>query len=438
MARSSVPLVTAAECWRPALSAPVALPAVATPRAAIQDGGPGILIQSSADLENYLRAGHESASGALVSADSAMRTAVVYGSVRLITGAMGNTPLQLKRRVDARTREDASDDPLAKVLCRPRKGRLTPSAFRRMLTAHLILRGNGYALIVRSLGRVIDLIPMHPDRVKVDQLDDLSLVYTYTRKNGGQIVLPQSDVFHLLGLTLDGYRGVTPITYAREAIGMSLTTERHGAKVFANGTAIGLHLSYPNKLGQEGQDLLRASLEAYRGSENAGKTLITEEGATVNALGMTSEDAQYIETRQFTRTELEMFLGVPGFMLGDTEKSTSWGTGLEQQRTGFVAYTLEDYFTAWEETITRDLLPDESPLFVRFNRNAMVRGDLKTRWEAYVKALQWGVYSPNKVLELEDENPREGGDIYYPPPNTAGSSERPSDKDDGDEPAKTP
>ncbi len=427
-----------ADCWRPAISAPVALPALTGPRASIQDAGPGVLIQSSEDLERYLRGGRESASGAIVNADAAMRTAVVYGSVRLITGAMGNTPLQLKRRVDARTREDASDDPLAKVLCRPRKGRLTPSAFRRMLTAHLILRGNGYALIVRSLvsKQVIDLIPMHPDRVKVDQLDDLSLVYTYTRKNGQQIVLPQSDVFHLLGLTLDGYRGVTPISYAREAIGMTLTTERHGAKVFANGASLGLHFSHPNKIGNEAKDHLKASLESYRGADNAGKSIVTEEGMTISPIGMTSEDAQYIETRQFTRTELEMFLGVPGFMLGDTEKSTSWGTGLEQQRTAFAAYTLEDYFTAWEETITRDLMPDESPLFVRFNRNSVVRSDLKTRWEAYVKALQWGVYSPNKVLEMEDENPRDGGDIYYPPPNTAGGKPSP-DKEDGNEPAQS-
>lgn len=433
MARSSVPLVDARPL--PRSTAPVRV----APRAMVQSSDGGREIVSPQQLDEYLRSGRESASGASVTAESAMRTAVIYGSVRLITGAIGNTPLQMKRRVDARTREDASDDPLARILCRPRKGRLTPSAFRRMLTAHLILRGNGYALIVRSMGRVIDLIPMHPDRVKVEQLDDLSLVYTYTRRDGRQIVLPQEDVFHLLGLTFNGYRGVTPITYAREAIGMALTTERHGAKVFANGASLGLHFSHPNKIGQDAKDHLKASLEDYRGAENAGKAIVTEEGMKIEAIGMTSEDAQYIETRKFTRTELEMFLGVPGFMLGDTDKGSNWGTGLEQQRSGFVAYTLEDYYTAWEETIARDLLPEETSLYARFNRNAVVRGDLATRWKAYVQALQWGVFSPNKVLELEDENPREGGDIYYDPPNTAGltGGADPSDKEDPDEPAKT-
>lgn len=438
MARASVPLIDARPI--PVAVAPLQ-PARPQPLAHVQPAGGGAVITTQAELEAYMQAGRETASGATVTPDSAMRTAVIYGSVRLITGAIGNTPLQLKRRVDARTREDASDDPLARILCRPRKGRLTPSAFRRMLTAHLILRGNGYALIVRSSvsGRVLDLIPLHPDRVKVEQRDDLSLVYTYTRKNGRQIVIPQEDMFHLLGLTLDGYRGVTPITYAREAIGMALTTERHGAAVFANGAALGLHISHPNKIGGEAKDHLRDSLELYRGSENAGKSIVTEEGVSISRIGMTAEDAQYIETRKFTRTELEMFLGVPGFMLGDTEKSTSWGTGLEQQRSGFVAYTLEDYFTAWEETIARDLLPEDGDLFCRFNRSAVVRGDLKARWDAYVKALQWGVYSPNKVLELEDENPREGGDVFYPPPNTAGRAggDPSSDKEDGDEPAKT-
>lgn len=403
--------------------------------AAQQSSSGGRLITTSEELAAYLREGAETASGQAVTPDTAMRVAAVYGSVRLISGAVANMPLGLKRRVDDRTRADASDDPLYAVLCRPRKGRLTPSAFRRMMTAHLLLRGNAYALVVRSMGRVIDLQPMHPDRVRVDQLPDLSLAYTYTARDGRQVVLPQEEVFHLVGLTFDGVRGVSPLTYARESVGLALTTERHGARLFANGTSLGLVFKHPNKMSPDAYERLKASLEAYRGAENAGKNIILEENADASRLSMTSEDAQYIETRQFTRGEIEMFFGVPGFMLGDTEKSTSWGTGLEQQSRGFVAFTLEDYLTAWEETITRDLIADGSDLFVRFNRSALVRGDLKARWEAYVKGLQWGVYSPNDVRAMEDENPREGGDIYYPPPNTAGGAS--DSKDSTNEPAPT-
>ncbi|WP_423208818.1 phage portal protein [Paracoccus yeei] len=137
----------------------------------------------------------------------------------------------------------------------------------------------------------------------------------------------------------------------------------------------------------------------------------------------TAEDAQWIESRKFTRADIAMFFGVPPHMIGDTEKSTSWGTGIEQQSIGFVAYTLEDHLTTWEETIARDLIdPTRTDLYARFNRAALVKGDIKARWEAYVKGLQWGVWSPNEIRTLEDENPREGGDVYYPPPNMTASA----------------
>ena len=134
---------------------------------------------------------------------------------------------------------------------------------------------------------------------------------------------------------------------------------------------------------------------------------------------MTAEDAQWIEGRKFSRTDIAMFFGVPPHMIGDTEKSTSWGSGIEQQSIGFVTYTLEDHLTTWEETINRDLIPEEN-VYSRFNRKALVRGDIKTRQGFYVSMLQWGVLSPNEVRKLEDENPRDGGDVYYDPPNTAG------------------
>jgi HK97 family phage portal protein len=409
------------------------------PRNASQSSSGGVTITSPQQLEEYLRSGSATASGATVTPDTAMRVGAVFACVRIRAGVVANLPLHIKRRVDDRTREDATDTPLWKLMRRKPNRWQTPSQFRRMMQAHLLLRGNAYAMIVRSRGEVKELIFLHPDRVKVAQSADLSLTFTYSRKDGGTTTLKQAEVFHLVGLSLDGITGVSPITYARETIGLALSMESHGATVFKNGARVSNVLKHPGKLGKDGLEFLRASLDEYRaGGESEGKALILEEGMDVAPLAMTAEDAQWIESRKFSRSDIAMFFGVPPHMIGDTEKSTSWGTGLEQQTQGFVTFGAEDDLTTWEETINRDLISDDEPeLYARFNRNALVRGDMKTRKEFYVAMLQWGVYNPDRVLELEDENPRSDGKggIYYDPPNTAGGAAKPEDKDEIDEPA---
>lgn len=409
-------------------------PPASQPRASIPDGG--IVIDTPKKLEDALRSGAATASGVTVNAGNAMRSAAVYACVRIRSGVVANMPLHIKRRVDARTREDASDHPLWGIFRRRPNRWQTPSQFKRMLTTHLLLRGNAYALIVRSRGNVQALIPLHPDRVECTQNDDLSLRYVYTRKDGRRIELQQNEMFHLVGLTLDGVHGVSVITYARETIGSSLAMEEHGATVFKNGARVSVVLKHPGQLGKEGLEFLKSSLDDYRsGGESEGKALILEEGMGVERLAMTSEDAQWIESRKFTRGDIAMFFGVPPHMIGDTEKSTSWGTGIDSQTQGFVTFSAEDDLTTWEETINRDLVAaNDNDIYARFNRSALVKGDITVRWSAHVKALQWGVMSPNEVRALEDLNPRDGGDIFYPPPNTAGNSQ--PEKDAGDEPAK--
>ena len=390
--------------------------------ASYQSMGGGVSITNPSQLEAAIRG---AMGGYTMTPDSAMRQSAVYASVRIISGAVATLPLALKRRVDERTRVDASDSPLWMVLRRKPNRWQTPSQFRRMMQAHLLLRGNAYAMKVMSRGQVIELVPLNPDQVKCTQLDDLSLIYDFTRANGRTIRLTQADVFHLVGLTFDGVHGVSPITYARESIVASLSMESHGNNVFKNGARVSTVLSHPGKLGKEGVEFLRASLDEYRaGGESEGKALILEEGMSASPLAMTAEDAQWIEARQFSRIDIAMFMGVPPSMLGDNSGSDSnWGTGLEQKSRGFVAYTLEDHLTCWEETIGRDLIPENEPdLYARFNRAGLVKGDLAARWAAYTQGLMWGIYSPNEVRTMEDENPREGGDVYYPPPNTAGTA----------------
>lgn len=427
--------------WLP--RSPEAVDRRVEPRAAVQSSSGGVMITNSQQLEEYLRDGEgASSSGASVTPATAMRVAAVYACVRIISGAVATLPLHIMRRVDDKVREEASDVGLSKVIRRKPNGWQKPAQFRRMMQAHVLLRGNAYALIVRGIGlrggEITGLIPMHPDRVECKQLDDLSLEYTYQHPNGRRIVLKQSEVFHLVGLTLDGVHGVSPITYARETIGLSLSMEHAGGTMFRNGARASIVLSHPGKLGIEGKDFLKSSLDEYRsGGDSEGKALILEEGMKVDNLSLNAQDAQWIESRKFSRTDIFMFYGLPPHMAGDTEKSTSWGSGIEQQTQGFVAFTLEDHLTMWEEAITVDLTADGSNLYAKFNRNALVRGDLKTRTDHYVKMLQWGVYNPDKVLELEDENPREdgGGGIYYDPPNTAGGKD-PQSQEPGNEPSQ--
>lgn len=365
------------------------------------------------------------------SPEGAMCVAAFYRCVSLIAGAVATMPASVKRRVDERTRVDASDHQLWTLLRRRPNRWQTPSQFKRQLQTQALMRGNGYAMKVMAGRRVSALIPLHPDRMRVEQLADFSLQYDYTRKDGTRIKLPQSEVMHLLGMTLDGVNGLSVMSCARATIGHAVALQKHGTATFANSTRLGGTLKHPGKLGPEAVKTLRESLEIYRGPENAGKNLILEEGMTFERMAMTLEDAQFIESAGLTRQEIYMFFGVPPHMAGDTSKSTSWGTGIEQQSLGFVAYTLQDWLTTWEETIARDLIDErETDLFVRFNTAGLVRGDIKTRYGAYSVARQWGLQTINEIRALEDMNPIDGGDELFAGGNgqrTTETDEEPAD-----------
>lgn len=382
-------------------------------------------------LREFIRVGGSmaTASGASITEASAMRVAAAWRCVQIISGAVSTLPLDLIRRVSEDVREPAKGHPLRAVLTVKPNGWQTPSEFRKMMQAHLLLRGNAYALIVRAAGRVLALIPIHPDRVMVEQRRDMSISYAVTLPGGEYRTIEQRDIFHLRGMSLDGVKGLSVLSHMREALGLSLQAEQAGARLFRDGNLSGGVLSHPGNLGDDAYKRLKQSMDDRHGNgvENANKWMILEEGMRAERLALSATDAQFLETREFERYDIAMFFGVPPHMIGATEKSTSWGSGIEQQNIGFVTYTLNDWLKVWEEAIKRDLIaPAEAEtLDARFFVSGLLRGDVKTRWEAYTKALQWGVFSPDDVRRLEDENPRPDGQggTYYDPPNTAGKSQ---------------
>lgn len=361
----------------------------------------------SAELEAMLRG---DSSGGFAGPDQAMKVAAAYRSVTLISGVVATMPLGLKRRV-GEARIDASDHPLWNVLTRRPNRWQTPSQFRRQLQSHVLLRGNGYAMKARAGNRIAGLIPMMPDRVRVEQLEDFSLVYHYTTKRGQMITLPQADVFHLVGHTLDGFTGLSPISCARETIGLALEMQKHAKAIYANGARMSGALEHPGELDAEAQARLRESLDKFRaGGEMDGKVLILEEGMKYERIGLSMADAQFIESQAANRTEVFMFYGVPPEMAGDVAGKAPSATGGEQKTQGFVSFTMEDHLTMWEQTIARDLIAENEPnLYARFNRAALVRGDIRTRYAAYAIARQWGLNTIDELRALEDTGPLPDG-----------------------------
>lgn len=391
---------------------------------------------SERQIRDFLR-GDSTASGAVVTESSAMRVAAAWRCVNIIAGSIATLPLDLIRREGENVRRPAVGHVLRRVLTVKPNPWQTPSEFRRMMQANLLLRGNAYARKVTLGNQLVALIPLHPDRVEAEQLGSLSMAYKVYGKDGQMTPLAQKDILHLRGMSLDGVTGLSVLTNMRESLGLALQTERAGARLFRHGALAGGVITHPGKLSPEAGKNLRQSFEDRNGgADNAGKWILAEEGMTFHTISLSAEDAQWLGTRDFQRYDIAMFFGVPPHMIGATEKTTSWGTGIEAQGTGFVTYTLSDWIKTWEESIKRDLMQESEweTLDARFNVNGLLRGDAKARWEGYVKALQWGVFSPDEVRSLEDHNPRPdgGGGVYYEPPNTAGGDS----KETSDEPEK--
>lgn len=390
-------------------------------------------------LQEFLRigGGAEASSGAYVNDSTAMKVAVFWRASQIISGAVAGVATDIVRRVSEKERLPAVGHPLRRVMTVKPNQWQTPHEFKRLMQMHLLLRGNAYALKVMAGGTLLALIPMRPDRVIAEQLDSGKMQYRYTRNNGSLETLRQDQVLHLRGISLDGVTGLSPIRFMRESVGLAVSGELAAGSMMKNGQLTPGYLTHPTTLGAQGIVNLKESLKEYRnGGDNAGNWLILEEGMEAKALSLSAEDMQFIGMREFQRYDIAMFMGVPPPLLGIPNTTSNFGTGVEQQSIGFVTYNLNDWFKIWEEAIKRDCIPEgewDTHDF-RFYTQSLMRGDTKTRWETYVKAMQWGVKSPNEIRAMEDDNPRQNGDIYYDPPNMAGGADR---EGASDEPAQT-
>lgn len=260
-----------------------------------------------------------------------------------------------------------------------------------------------------------------PNKMSVDRDENGRLYYTYYRGTDEAIknkefavTLQPSDVLHIPGLGFDGLVGYSPIAMAKNAIGMAIACEEYGAKFFANGAAPGGVLEHPGTI-KDPQRVRESWQSTFGGSGNANKIAVLEEGMKYTPIGISPEQAQFLETRKFQINEIARIFRVPPHMVGDLEKSSF--SNIEQQSLEFVKYTLDPWVIRWEQSIQRSLLSnDEKAMyFVKFNLEGLLRGDYQSRMNGYAIGRQNGWMSANDIRELEnlDRIPAEdGGDLY--------------------------
>lgn len=373
--------------------------------------------------------GGTSLTGTYVSAETALRISAVWACVRLISQSLASIPLIVYRRMGSDGRERAGNNPLYGLLHGQPNAGMTAYEFKRLLTVHALMKGNGYARILPGpRGPVDRLVPIHPSRVTPEALDDETLRYRIKSGVAGRPdeILLADEVFHLTGLSWDGLVGVNVIEYARQSMGLALATEEHGARLFKQGTMLGGILTYPGILNPKSAKAIRQDWNVqHAGLDNAHSVAVFGDGITYTPVGMSNEDAQFIATREFQIADIARWFGVDLTLLQENSKATSWGSGIEQMLQAFVTFTLLPWATSWEQAVGRDLIIAQQTYFAEYLLNSLVRGDLKTRYEAYDIAIKGGWKSRNEVRRLENDNPVEGLDGYDRPLNMADATTSP-------------
>lgn len=349
--------------------------------------------------------------GVRVTPDTAMKASAVWACAGIISETLAALPLQMFQRQADGGRQVATNHPLYELLHDRPNARQTALEFKQMMTMHCLMRGNGYARILTGpRGPVDQLVPIHPDRVRVEAIPD-GIRYQVRQADGSEKPVNDEDMFHVRGLTLDGVTGVSVIEYARQSVGLGLAAESYGARVFSQNGRPGGVLKVPGALTPAAAQRLRSEWQVLHGGlANAHQVAVLQEGADWQQTSMTSEDAQYLQTREFQAEDICRWFRVPPHMVGLTSKSTSWGTGIEQMTIGFLMFTLLPWLKRWEQAVSRDLIIATQAYYAEFVVDSLLRGDTSSRYAAYKTGREGGWLSVNEIRQRENLNPVPGGD----------------------------
>ena len=334
---------------------------------------------------------------------SMMKLSAVWACVRLISETIATLPLSMYERTSAGKRI-ATQHPLQSILHDMPNADSTASVFWESVVAAMLVRGNARCEKFVTNGRVTSLIFLAPNRLAKSVRGDGTVEWRYTNKDGKQRAIPNERIWTIPGFSLDGECGVSVVQYGAEVFGSAQAADMVASKTFANGLMQTIYYKMERILNPTQRAEFRENLATLTGAINAGKSPLLEGGMSADTIGIPPKDAQLLESRGFSVEEICRWFRVPPFMVGHSEKSTSWGTGIEQQMIGFLTFTLAPWLKRIEQAIVKDLLApaERARFYPKYSVEGLLRADSAARAAFYAAMVNNGILTRDEVRELED------------------------------------
>lgn len=350
-----------------------------------------------------------------ISDDRALQISTVWACVRLISTVTANLPLDVFKTNAKGEREKVGlDNPLARLLQYSPNQYMTAVEFREAMTMQLCFYGNAYAQIERNrTGDIISLLPLKSANMDVSLSKSGALEYIY-RRDGQKVTFKQREIFHLKGFGFNGLAGLSPIAFAAKSAGVAIAMEDQQSDFYANGAKSPKILTTGDRIltkDQRGQ--VEQNFAEISGGPVRKRLWILEAGFDTKDIGVSPQDAETLSARKFQVSEIARFFGVPPHLVGDVEKSTSWGTGIEQQNLGFLQFTLAPYLSRWESSIWRWLVPsgEMETMHAEHNIEGLLRGDSTARANFMKTLVDTGLLTVNEGRRLDNRPPLPGGNV---------------------------
>lgn len=346
--------------------------------------------------------------GQSVTPETALKVSAVYAACNLLSRTIASLSLaQFERMPNGGVNEINTTESL--TLTEEPHPFYTSYSWRSTAMLHLCLRGNHYSrLYFDRNGRVNKVEILHPDAV--EPFIYKNNLYYRVALESGTVVLMSDEVLHFKNFADDGILGKSPLTYARETIGMSLASSSYSSTMYANGGGLKGIITAPGMLqDKQVQGLREGMMSVMKDYERTGSIGVLQSGATFQQVAISPRDAQFIENAKFSVSDIARFYGVPLHLIGDLDRSTN--NNIEHQSIEFVMHCIRPHVKAWEAEINRKCvrISDKGKVFFRFNIDSLLRGDSASRAQYYAQMLNLGVYSIDEVRKLENLNPVSDG-----------------------------